>query len=36
MDLIGVMGWYQTVSMLLNADRCPLPAGTQVELKPLE
>jgi 4-carboxymuconolactone decarboxylase len=35
-DLIGVMGWYQTVSMLLNADRYPLPAGAQPELKPLK
>jgi 4-carboxymuconolactone decarboxylase len=35
-DLIGVMSWYQTVSMLLNTDRYPLPEGTQPELKPLE
>jgi 4-carboxymuconolactone decarboxylase len=35
-DLIGVMGWYQTVSMLLNVDRYPLPEGTQAELKPLK
>jgi 4-carboxymuconolactone decarboxylase len=35
-DLIGVMGWYQTVSMLLNADRYPVPEGTQPELKPLK
>ena len=34
-DLIGVMGWYQTVSMLLNVDRYPLPAGAQPELKPI-
>jgi 4-carboxymuconolactone decarboxylase len=34
-DLIGVMGWYQTVSMLLNADRYPVAEGTQPELKPL-
>jgi 4-carboxymuconolactone decarboxylase len=34
-DLIGVMGWYQTVSMLLNVDRYPLPDGAQPELKPL-
>jgi len=34
-DLIGVMGWYQTVSMLLNVDRYPLPEGAQPELKPL-
>ena len=35
-DLIGVMGWYQMVSMLLNTDRYPLPEGTQPELKPLK
>jgi 4-carboxymuconolactone decarboxylase len=35
-DLIGVMSWYQMVSMLLNADRYPLPEGAQPELKPLE
>jgi 4-carboxymuconolactone decarboxylase len=34
-DLIHVMGWYGTVSMLLNVDRYPLPPGTQAELKPL-
>jgi 4-carboxymuconolactone decarboxylase len=34
-DLIGVMGWYHTVSMLLNTDRYPLPDGAQPELKPL-
>jgi 4-carboxymuconolactone decarboxylase len=33
-DLIGVMGWYGTVSMLLNVDRYPLPDGAQAELKP--
>ena len=32
-DLIGVMGYYQIVSMLLNVDRYPLPNGTQPELK---
>jgi len=32
-DLIGVMGYYQMVSMLLNVDRYPLPAGAQPELK---
>ena len=32
-DIIGVMGYYQMVSMLLNVDRYPLPAGTQPELK---
>lgn len=34
-DLIGVMGWYQFVSMALNVDRYPLGAGVQPELKPL-
>ncbi len=34
-DVIGLMGWYQMVSMLMNVDRYPLPAGTQPELKSL-
>ena len=34
-DLINVMGWYGTVSMLLNVDRYPVAEGTQPELKPL-
>ena len=34
-DLIGVTGYYQLVSMLLNVDRHPLPDGVQPELKPL-
>lgn len=34
-DLIGVTGYYQFVSMLLNVDEYPLPAGAQPELKPL-
>jgi 4-carboxymuconolactone decarboxylase len=34
-DLIGVSGYYQLVSMLLNVDRYPLPEGQQPELKPL-
>ncbi len=34
-DLMGVMSWYQMVSMLLNVDRYPLPAGAQPELEPL-
>jgi 4-carboxymuconolactone decarboxylase len=34
-DLVGVMGYYQLVSMLLNADRYPLPAGVKPELQPL-
>jgi 4-carboxymuconolactone decarboxylase len=32
-DLIGVMGYYQLVSMLLNVDRYPLPAGAKPELQ---
>jgi 4-carboxymuconolactone decarboxylase len=35
-DLIGVIGWYNTVSMLLNTDRYPIQEGTQPELKPLK
>jgi 4-carboxymuconolactone decarboxylase len=31
-DLIGVMGYYQLVSMLLNVDRYPLPVGATDEL----
>lgn len=31
-DIIGIMGWYQMVSMLLNVDRYPLPAGAVPEL----
>jgi len=34
-DLMGVMSWYQMVSMMLNVDRYPLPEGAQPELKPL-
>lgn len=34
-DLIGVMGYYHMVSMLLDVDRYPLPAGAKPELKPL-
>jgi 4-carboxymuconolactone decarboxylase len=34
-DLIGVTGYYQLVSMLLNVDQYPLPDGAQPELKPL-
>ena len=35
-ELINVMGWYGTVSMLLNVDRYPLPEGSVAELKPLK
>jgi 4-carboxymuconolactone decarboxylase len=34
-DLVGVVGYYQFVSMLLNVDRYPLADGEQPELKPL-
>jgi 4-carboxymuconolactone decarboxylase len=32
-DLVGVMGYYQLVSMVLNVDRYPLGPGVQPELK---
>jgi 4-carboxymuconolactone decarboxylase len=32
-DMIGVMGYYQLVAMMLNVDRYPLPAGVNPELK---
>lgn len=35
-DLVAVMGWYSTVSMLLNVDRYPVAENTQPELKPLK
>ena len=31
-DLIGLMGYYQLVSMALNVDRYPLPDGARAEL----
>jgi 4-carboxymuconolactone decarboxylase len=34
-DLIGTIGYYHFVSMMLNVDRYPLPAGDKPELKPL-
>jgi len=34
-ELLGVMGYYGTVSMLVNTDRYPLPEGVAAELKPL-
>ncbi len=34
-DMLGVMGYYQFVSMMLNVDRYPLADGVQAELKPL-
>ena len=35
-DLISVMGYYELVSMLLNVDRYPLPAGAKPELQALK
>ncbi len=32
-DLVGVVGYYGLVSMVLNVDRYPLPPGVQPELK---
>jgi 4-carboxymuconolactone decarboxylase len=34
-DLIVAMGYYSTVSMILNVDRYPLPDGEKPPLKPL-
>jgi 4-carboxymuconolactone decarboxylase len=34
-DLVGVTGYYQLVSALLNVDRYPLPSDAKPELKPL-
>ena len=34
-DMLGVMGYYQFVSMMLNVDGYPLPDGAPPELKPL-
>jgi 4-carboxymuconolactone decarboxylase len=34
-DMLGVMGYYQLVSMMLNVDGYPLPAGAEPELRPL-
>lgn len=36
MDLIGVCGYYTLVSMVLNVDRQPLPAGTPLPLADLK
>ena len=35
MDLIGAIGYYSLVSMVLNVDRVKLPAGVEPPLKPL-
>src|SRR5579871_1400619 len=34
-ELLGVVGYYQIVSMAVNTDRYPLPEGQQPQLKPL-
>jgi 4-carboxymuconolactone decarboxylase len=34
-DLIGAMGYYSMVSMILNTDRYPLPEGVDAPLKAL-
>ncbi|HEX5230290.1 MAG TPA: carboxymuconolactone decarboxylase family protein [Bryobacteraceae bacterium] len=34
-DMIGIVGYYQLVSMLLDTDEYPLAPGIQPELKPL-
>ena len=34
-DLIGALGYYSMVSMILNTDRYPLPEGVAPPLKPL-
>lgn len=34
-ELLGVIGYYQIVSMAVNTDRYPLPEGQKPELKPL-
>jgi 4-carboxymuconolactone decarboxylase len=34
-DLFGVVGFYQTVSLMMNADRYPMNPGQVPELKPL-
>lgn len=34
-DLIGIIGYYTLVSMILNVDRVPLPGGAPAPLPPL-
>ncbi len=34
-EVMGVIGYYQTVSLLTNIDRYPLPEGATAEIKPL-
>ena len=35
-DAIGIVGFYQGTSMMMNADRYPMQPGQKQELKPLE
>jgi 4-carboxymuconolactone decarboxylase len=35
MDLVGAVGYYSMVSMILNVDRVQLPEGVAPLLKPL-
>lgn len=35
-DLIGLTGFYQTVSLMMNVDRFPLPAGQKPELASMD
>ena len=35
-DLIGVIGYYTLVSMVLNVDRVPIPGGAPAPLPPLD
>lgn len=35
MDLVGAIGYYSMVSMVLNVERVPVPAGVEPPLKPL-
>ncbi len=35
-DVIGTVGYYGLVSLVLNTDEYPLPEGVEVELQPLD
>ena len=35
-DVIGTVGYYSLVSLLLNVDEYPMPEGVEEELQPLE
>jgi 4-carboxymuconolactone decarboxylase len=34
-DLVGVIGYYSTLAMLMNVARTPLPPGRRAQLGPL-